>query len=206
MSCPNCQTINGMYNKFCLRCQSRLLVDCPICYYANSVEAVVCTHCGANIREERNRRESWLGLKKQHDRRRREILAQIVVDEQQNEINRLLADLDEPERHPFAIFYLCKLGEAAVDPLINTLRHDLDPDARYASARALGMIGKPQAIPSLTEALSDPEPAVRYYAIDSLVSLKAINSRDAIECLVNDSFKWVYQRAAHALDQLDELT
>jgi len=203
ITCPNCQTVNGQFNRYCTRCQVRIQVDCPICYYSNPSDASVCFHCGANIGAEVKRRETWLEIKKQHDQRRKLILAQTAAEEQRNEILRLLADLDEPDRHSFAIFYLCKNGDAAVPLLIETLGNDSDPDARYGSARALGMIGNSLAIPPLMDALSDPEPAVRYYAIESLVALKAVESRSEIELLTEDPFQWVYKRAEKALIQLD---
>ncbi len=205
ITCPSCKTINGQNNRYCIRCQVRLRVDCPICYYSNPSDAVICTHCGASIHAELKRREDWLEIKKQHDQRRKTILAQVAAEGQKNEIQRLLADLDEPERHSFAIFYLCKNGEAAVAPLIETLRGDNDPDARYGSARALGMIGNSRAIPALKNALSDPEPAVRYYAIESLVTLKAVDARSEIERLIEDELQWVCQHAEKAVKQLDEL-
>lgn len=114
----------------------------------------------------------------------------------------MLADLDEPERHSFAIFCLCQIGSAAVEPLIETLREDADPDARYASARALGMIGDPRTIPSLIAALSDPEPAVRYCAVAALTALKATSARTEIQKLVKDKYLWVCERAHKALEEL----
>jgi HEAT repeat protein len=89
-----------------------------------------------------------------------------------------------------------------LEPLQETLRADLDPDARYGAARALGMLGDDRAIPTLIEALSDPEPAVRYWAIDALVILGAVGSGETIRDLYHDPFKWVRERAKQALRQL----
>lgn len=75
------------------------------------------------------------------------------------EIARHIADLSEPERHSFATFSLSRIGSAAVEPLIETMHEDADPDARYGAARTLGMIGDAKAIPFLIKALSDPDPA-----------------------------------------------
>lgn len=201
--CPQCQTVNSSFHEYCAVCGTKLLVVCPICYLPNSVEAVICERCGVNIQEELQRRETWMDLKKMHDRKRKDALVQALEDEQRIELQRLLAELDEPERHAFAIFYLCQHGEAALEPLLETLRIDPDPDARYGAARALGMLGDDRAIPTLIEALSDPEPAVRYWAVDTLVTLEATSSSEAIRGLSRDPFKWVQERAKKALRELE---
>jgi HEAT repeat protein len=63
-----------------------------------------------------------------------------------------LDDLDEPANHPFAVYCLNQLGSEAVEPLMNLLRTDDDPDARFGAAHALGGIGDPKAIPALMDA------------------------------------------------------
>lgn len=200
--CPQCQALNSSLHEFCSVCGTRLLVICPICYLPNSVEEVYCERCGVNIQEELQRRETWMDLKNKHDRMRKEALVQALEDEQKVELQRLLSELDEPERHAFAIFYLCQHGEAVLEPLLETLRNDPDPDARYGAARALAMLSNDRAIPALIEALSDLEPAVRYWAVDALVTLKAVNSSEAIRDLSHDPFKWVRERAKQALKEL----
>jgi HEAT repeat protein len=180
-----------------------LTVDCPICYRTNPINAETCEGCGTNIQEEILRRQAWHGLKKINDERRKAALAKAEQDEQKNEINRLLADLDEPSRHAFAIFSLCQIGSAAVEPLIETLHADLDPDARYAAARALGMIADPKAIPAITAALTDPEPAVRYCAVEALAPLRATAAQAQIKKLLADKYQWVRERAQKTLDELD---
>jgi phage FluMu protein Com len=201
--CPQCQTLNNSLHKYCAVCGTKLVVDCPICYLPNPADAVFCERCGVNIREELQRRESWMDQKKMHDRMRKEALVQALENEQKAELQRLLTELDEPERHAFAIFYLCQQGEAALEPLQETLRADPDPDARYGAARALAMLGDDRAVPTLIGALSDQEPAVRYWAVDALVTLEAIGSREAIRGLSHDPFKWVRERARKALKQLE---
>jgi HEAT repeat protein len=133
---------------------------------------------------------------------RREALVQALKNDQKAELKRLLEELDEPERHAFAIFYLCQQGQVALKPLLETLRKDPDPDARYGAARALGMMNDQSAIQSLITALSDHEPAVRYWAIDALVSLNAIDAKYTIYRLTKDPFKWVRERAKEAVKQL----
>lgn len=200
--CVKCQTVNSPFQRYCVQCGERLTLDCPICYRTNPVNAEYCQGCGVNIQEEILRREAWHGLKKLHDEKRKLFLAQAEQDGQKRELERLLADLDEPSRHAFAIFSLCQFGSTAVEPLIETLRADPDPDARYAAARALGMIGDPKAIPAVTAALTDPEPAVRYCAVEALAPLKAESARGEIRNLLKDKYQWVRERAQKTLDEL----
>ena len=200
--CPQCQTVNSTLYQYCSACGTKLMVECPICYLPNLIGTVFCEGCGVNIQEELQRRTSWLDQKRKHDRMRRDTLVQALKDDQKNELKRLLDELDEPDRHAFAIFYLCQQGESALEPLLETLRVDTDPDARYGAARALGMMGNSQAISTLMDALSDEEPAVRYWAVDSLVALDASYAKDAIRKLSRDPFKWVRKRAKEALEQL----
>jgi HEAT repeat protein len=158
----------------------------------------VCEGCGAIVQEEIHRRETWSTLKAQNDQRRKSILEKAEQDNQRKEIARNIADLSEPERHSFAIFSLSRIGIPAVEPLIETMRDDPDPDARYGAARTLGVIGDKKAIPHLTAALSDSDPAVRYCAIESLDAMNAVG--EDVENLITDKFKWVRERARKALD------
>lgn len=203
--CTKCQSVNSPFQRYCTHCGEKLTIDCPICYRTNPVGMKFCTSCGVDIQEEILRREAWQGLKKLNDERRKVALAKAEQDEQKNEINRLLADLDEPSRHAFAIFSLCQIGSAAVEPLIETMRADTDPDARYAAARALGLIADPKAIPAVTAALNDPEPAVRYCAVEALAPLKATSARTAVKRLLSDKYLWVRERAQKTLDELNRI-
>ena len=196
--CSKCETVNSAYQRYCTRCGTKLLLDCPVCYRSNSSQVEFCEGCGTNIQEEILRREAWLSVKAHNDQRRKTILKNMEQDEQRMEIARHIADLSEPERHSFATFGLSQIGSAAVEPLIEAMREDADPDARYGAARTLGMIGDAKAIPFLIKALSDPDPAVRYCAIESLDAMNTIGAE--IEELTKDKYKWVRARALQALN------
>jgi HEAT repeat protein len=62
---------------------------------------------------------------------------------------------------------LCKIGPAAVKPLILALKDD-DPDMRGAAAAALGTIGDVQALKPLTFVLKDEDERVRRAVVWSL--------------------------------------
>jgi HEAT repeat protein len=59
----------------------------------------------------------------------------------------------------------------SVEPLIRKLRTDKDNEVRWVAALALGEIKDQRAVPSLVEALSDPDRYVRYGAVMSLEML-----------------------------------
>jgi hypothetical protein len=200
--CPQCQTPHtGMY-KFCTKCGMKLAVDCPACFHPNEIGASVCAKCGGSIRDAIQRRESWKAEKRRYDEDRLASWQQGEDDRQQADIQRLLDDLDDPEKHPFTIFCLHERGSQAVGPLIETLCTDNDVDARYGAARVLGMIGDPQAIPALMRALADPEPAVRYWAVDALGNLRAQDAERAILKLKRDPSPGVRERVELALQQI----
>jgi HEAT repeat protein len=67
-----------------------------------------------------------------------------------------------------------KLGElrqrGGVQPLIEALRGDEDPEVRQAAARSLGLIKDDVAVPPLLDALKDEDPEVRKATVVGLVS------------------------------------
>ncbi len=58
---------------------------------------------------------------------------------------------------------LARYGEAALEALIDSLRHP-HPQVRVLAARALARIASPQSIPALMAALEDPSLLVRHFA------------------------------------------
>jgi len=58
---------------------------------------------------------------------------------------------------------LARYGEAALDALIDGLRHP-HPQVRVLAARALARIASPRSIPALAAALEDPSLLVRHFA------------------------------------------
>ena len=147
-------------------------------------------------------RDAWREEKKRFDEARLNQWQENEKKRQEIDIQTLLADLDEPEKHPLTIFLLHERGSDAVQPLIETLCADTDVDARYGAARVLGMIGDKSAIPALVSALSDQEPSVRYWAVDALGNLRAENALGAIRKLKWDSFRKIRERAKLAIEQI----
>lgn len=69
---------------------------------------------------------------------------------------------------------------AGVEDLIIALR-SRNADTRYEAAVALGKLGDPEAIDPLQEALSDPEPGVRWVAMEALGAI----GEPAIDALIS---------------------
>ena len=135
--------------------------------------------------------------------------------QKEEKLQRLLDALDEPENHSFAIFQLNQMGLDAINPLIETLLHDDDPDARYGSARALGQICsekeikgliKGRAIKALIKSLADDEPAVRFWSAEALGKFRGTQGKRGIEplsALLKDPHEGVRRQAQRSLQQIN---
>lgn len=200
--CGQCSTLNPLTNRFCLRCGGVLQQACPFCQVTNPISHDHCRACGVNLHGARQRHAQWLAEERQHAAARAHALEQSKATTQAAQLVQWIADLKEPDNHPWAIYCLNRLGAEAVEPLIQTLRHDPDPDARFGAAHALGQIGDRRAIPALCQALADPEAAVRYWAVDALMRLQAENSANEIARLLTDPHAGVRTHAQVALNQL----
>ena len=73
------------------------------------------------------------------------------------------------------------------------------PEARAASARALGSIGKPAAFPALVTALSSPDPEVKAASLASLRQIQGFQQPDAAAALLTDADETVRGEAALTL-------
>ena len=200
--CKGCGTVNRDSERFCLKCGGALKVSCPFCFAENSADARHCQQCGISLQEALQRKREWLAEKRQRDKERVETGRKAEDQAQQSRLQELLQDLDEPDRHPMAVYCLQRMGSRAVEPLIALLTDD-DPDARYGAAMTLGQIGDARAIPALIKALADSEAAVRYWAADALGKLQAVDVVSALANLLADKHKGVRERAEQVLLQID---
>jgi bilin biosynthesis protein len=80
----------------------------------------------------------------------------------------------------FATFALGKMGEPAIEPLINSLK-DKNINVRMKSAYALGLIGTETAVKPLNQLLDDENDTVR---MDAAAALGMIGSKKAVEPLI----------------------
>lgn len=211
ISCPTCHTINPIERRFCAKCGDPLKELCILCHTPNSLDATYCRNCGAHMALAQTSRRQMMEDRRRLQQEREQLLQEKTLRQQAEKLQRLLADLDEPENHDFAIYQINQMGEAAVQPLIETLLNDADPDARYGSARALGQICKEhevkglikgRSVKALIKALEDREPSVRYWSADALGKCGAQTALDPLTALLKDRHEGVRQCAERALHQL----
>lgn len=209
--CAKCQTINTGDKRYCLNCGEPLKEHCVLCHAENTVDTLHCVNCGAHLKRARAERDR---LRNQRNRHRQAFIQKFKEKEARQKaekLEKLLDDLDEPENHAMALFQLNQLGADAIEPLIETLLHDDDPDARYGSARALGNICqqhgikgliKAKAAKALINALNDPEPAVRYWSSDALRKCQSKTAVEPLAALLTDPHQGVRTKAKEALQNI----
>ncbi|MEW5959902.1 MAG: HEAT repeat domain-containing protein [Chloroflexota bacterium] len=209
--CPQCQTLNHEEMRFCSNCGTSLKKECVLCYTENRVDVVYCAHCGAHLERARAKREQMQEERHRLQTERTQILIEKEARQKREKLERLLGELDEPANHEFAIYQLNQLGDEAIEPLIETLLTDSDPDARYGSAIALGRLcvaqeikalNKAKAVKSLIKVLADAEPAVRYWSAEALGKIKNQMAVEPLTALLKDSHKGVRQQAQRSLEKL----
>ena len=103
------------------------------------------------------------------------------------------------ETRPRALFALAKMGEIAVPPLAEVLKHE-NPRARWQAAEALGYIGPKakEALPALAKALEDKDKILRRKSARAMASMGSVAVPAIIDLLDNRSAR-VRAGAASAL-------
>lgn len=92
---------------------------------------------------------------------------------------------------------------SALDPLLRLIREGR-PEARVATARALGGLGDTAAGPALIEALDDYTWAVRAQAARSLGKLKWTEAAPRLVARLSDPVWWVRHNAGYALGAMGD--
>jgi HEAT repeat protein len=116
----------------------------------------------------------------------------------------LEAMTSEPPVVPSAAASLVKIGDpAAVEPLIECLRHENEQIRLYA-AWALGGLGDQRAVDPLVKILRDPVPEVRGIAAHALGLLKARKAVNPLVEAINDPDENVRMSIVHALGRIGE--
>jgi hypothetical protein len=201
--CMECGKVNSGKNRYCDSCQAQLQAGCPFCYTQNVLNAKYCKQCGVDLQKAWKKQHTWLS---QHESNKQERTQKwkkerLVSEQETNKtLQRLLLQLDEPEKHPMAIPGIVQFGLQAVPELIRLLESE-DPDARYGAAHALGNIRDSSAVPALIKALRDEHPAVRFFALDALGKLKALETAQPIGELLSDENPNVREHANSVLIQ-----
>jgi HEAT repeat protein len=102
-----------------------------------------------------------------------------------------------------ALDKIVEIGPPAVDHLIEALRTDYDPIARWTSVEALGRIGDSRAIdPLISRLANDSHADVRWHAADSLGTLGDGRAVPALTAALKDSDSWVRDFAKASLEKI----
>lgn len=94
-----------------------------------------------------------------------------------------------------------KIGKAAVEPLINTLK-DSSKEVRARVCLALGRIGDVRAVEPLTIALKDNEAFVRRRAAEALIGIGDARAVEPLIAALGDSEEDVRKKAAEGLRRI----
>jgi HEAT repeat protein len=103
-----------------------------------------------------------------------------------------------------AIDILGRLHSPESVPLLVSLLHDADQNARARAAHSLGLIGDPRAASQLVAALGDEAWPVRAMAAKALGMVPGTEGIPALQTALADREWWVRSNAAEALRQKGE--
>ncbi|MFO7966347.1 MAG: HEAT repeat domain-containing protein [Archaeoglobaceae archaeon] len=95
---------------------------------------------------------------------------------------------------------LIKIGQPALDPLIETLETEVEVAKREYAAKALGLLGDTKAVESLIEALKDENENVRDKAAQALGEIKDERAIKPLEAALSDVHWFVRKSAAASLN------
>ncbi len=165
---------------------------CRECGTPNSAQARYCVQCKAQLQA---------GCPMCYTLNSLSAARRAQVESRRFELERLLLQIEDPENHPMAIFYLEQYGAEAVEGLLRQLQSE-DVDARYGAAHTLGQIGDPRVIRPLITALQDAESEVRFWAAAALGKLKAGAAAPGLAKLLRDPSKEVRLAAQEALEHI----
>lgn len=94
---------------------------------------------------------------------------------------------------------LLRLGEAAVDPLMDLLQSD-SADARHHAAHTLGKIGARRAVDALIGVLNDPHPMVMMKAAFTLGQIRDTKAIPALVALLGHEDREVQTSVTRAME------
>ncbi len=99
---------------------------------------------------------------------------------------------------------LARLGEPALEPLINALR-DKDPGIRWHAAKALADIADPRAAQALIAALDDQDFGVRWFAANGLAAMGTRAVFPLLRALRTRALTpWIAEGAIHVLKNIKD--
>ncbi len=165
----------------------------------------------SNIASLRGRQDELEAVKRQHQAQWQLVFENKEARQQRERLQKLLRDLAQTEHQDFAIYQIVKMGTETIDSLAETLENNINPKARYNSARALGKmyqthnltgLSKTRVIKGLVQALSDSNAIVRYEAAGLLGLMKGPIAVEPLGTLLKDQSKKVREQARRSLKQI----
>jgi HEAT repeat protein len=127
----------------------------------------------------------------------------LASEADETSVDVLIATLRERHRDPAVLnatlTALVNTRQDILPSLLDTFRSATDADLRMYVALALGLLGDPRAVPLLAGALADPDPNVRYHAVEAL---GRIRSREAAAEVAEVARSGDFSLAFVALDTL----
>jgi HEAT repeat protein len=138
-----------------------------------------------------------------HRRFRRSVVAVLaeLADPRATELLIHVLEDDYSQVRKRAIAGLIRIGEEAVDPLIEAASSDRLRTRRYA-AHCLGRIGAPRAKPTIIEALGDSEEVVRRQAVRALKELATTEDLPTLKRFLREALP---ENAVEATEVLEAL-
>jgi HEAT repeat protein len=138
-----------------------------------------------------------------HRRFRRGIVGALAVLADPRAVGLLIRSLadDYSKIRRKALTGLIRIGEAAVDPLIEATASDQVPVRRYA-VHCLGCIGTPRGRPFVLQALDDSEDVVRRQAIRALQNVATEDDVERLQRFLRDE---PFENAEQAVDILEAI-
>lgn len=115
------------------------------------------------------------------------VIAQSNDSKANKYIIKALKDNEATVRMTAVDFLRKRKGPAVVDALCGVVAEDKNPQVRHSAVRALQNIKDPAAVPSLIKALEDEDNAVKYQVPIALGMLRAGDSVDKLNTLVNNN-------------------
>jgi hypothetical protein len=188
--CPRCSIVNPNQQRFCLSCGQRLKIDCFKCHTENSIEAVICSHCQSNLKQQQVMRQELGEARHQARRQWAQSVKEKEAQQFRDKIHDLFSDLVIRSKRTGALNQLNQLDQRKLGLLREVLLSSREVEARLMTARLFGQIAsrsdikaaiRQVALVGLIDAVEDPEPVVRQLAQELLQKIGARRNRDVSE-------------------------
>lgn len=102
-----------------------------------------------------------------------------------------------------AIVAMGRSSNRAYADLVRSELHSLSPAVRREAARASGNLEDEDAVPALAQLLDDPDPSVRFVALDALAEIGGKDAKRLIEAAAESDDEEFAMHAEEALEEME---